>query len=73
MPKQLGFFPDEKTLNATSLEQLKLSYIKQIACHQGSYLYRLTFIFRDGTRSPPQGSYNPEPSKTFGIAKGNSM
>jgi hypothetical protein len=53
----VGFFPSEDSLLESSMEQLKNLKIQTIEYNSAQILSRLTFVFSDGSRSPPVNSY----------------
>lgn len=65
--KRCGFYPTEGQLLSYSMEQVLELSIKTIDCWVAGTICSLTFVFSDGTRSPPPESYTHEPSKQIAI------
>ena len=47
--------------------------VKKIECWVAGTICSLTFVFADGTRSPPEQTYTHEPSSVFEIPEGTGI
>ena len=56
----IDFTPSIEQLVTQSLEQLEQLHISSIYHKTSDKIYSLTFVFSDGTRSPPIQSYEDE-------------
>jgi len=59
---QPGMIPSEAQVIAWTAEGLEAHRISHLAYTVSASLYRLTFVFNNGERSPPLGSYLKEPN-----------
>jgi len=65
-----GFYPSEEFLNTRCLEELSTVFLKSIEYSIFYDLERLTFVFSEGSRSPPCKSYKEEPETVFAVKEG---
>ena len=73
MIKQLGFFPTESQLLQKSMQEMSRMFIKKIDFDNAGRLYRLTFVFSDNIRSPPENSYRDEPEESYAVPYGTVL
>ena len=71
--KHCGFYPTEAQILSYSLDQVKDLCIRSIDCWVAGTICSLTFVFADGSRSPPPQSYTHEPSKSIAIPEDLSI
>ena len=57
-----GYFPDKKALFKMSREKLEDLWLKKILFDSVTGITNLTFVFSNGTASPPYGTYDEEPT-----------
>ena len=48
-------------------------FIKQINFDNAGRLYRLTFVFSDNVRAPPEHSYRDEPEESYAVPYGSVL
>ena len=63
--KNPGFYPSQEALLTLTKQNMSLLFLKQIDCYLANYLYRLTFVFSDNTKSPPAQTYAAEPTRSY--------
>ena len=61
--KRCGFYPTEAQILSYSRDKVLELCIKSVDCWTAGTICSLTFVFADGSRSPPPQSYTHEPSK----------
>ena len=71
--KHCAFCPSQEQILSYSMEQVLELHIRKIECWVAGTICSLTFVFADGSRSPPEQSYTHEPSKIFEIPEDQTI
>ena len=65
--KASGFWPNEAQLLEAGHNELMNLKVKSLRYDNMGSLMRLTFMFSDGTQSPPKHSYSQEPQNEYAV------